>query len=75
MHYYALLRTLLASFFLYLAWPYVISVTSTLETIFWGAWLVFLFLILGANLATLLQVSKPPLIEQEMDKIRKTHKH
>lgn len=75
MHYYALLRTLLACFFLYIAWPYFMRASSSVEMLFWGVWLLLLLFVLGANLATLLQVTKPPIIEQERKKIRKTHKH
>ncbi len=62
---YALLRLLLAAFFLYFAWPYIPLATSSLETVFWGVWLLFFLLVVGANLATLLQIVSPPVMEQE----------
>ncbi|KKE79059.1 hypothetical protein NSA56_07285 [Oceanobacillus caeni] len=62
---YAILRLLLAAFFLYVAWPYFPYAVTTLEQVFWGSWLVFLFLVIGANLATLLQMTKPPVMEQK----------
>ncbi|MFS0751184.1 hypothetical protein [Oceanobacillus sp. 1P07AA] len=65
MRQYALLRLLLAVFFLYIAWPLIPEATSQLEFIFWGCWLVFLFLFVGANLSTLLQITSPPVMEQK----------
>lgn len=62
---YAILRLLLAGFFLYVAWPYFPHAVTTLEQVFWGSWLVFLMLVIGANLATLLQMTGPPVMEQE----------
>lgn len=65
MRHYTILRLLLAAFFLYVAWPMIPNVSSQLELYFWGAWLVFLLLVIGANLATLLQMTRPPAMEQE----------
>ncbi|WP_085991698.1 hypothetical protein [Oceanobacillus senegalensis] len=62
---YAILRLLLAGFFLYVAWPVFPYAQTTLEQLFWGSWLVFLLLVVGANLATLLQMTRPPVMEQE----------
>ncbi|WP_010099158.1 hypothetical protein [Ornithinibacillus scapharcae] len=72
MRHYAFLRLLLAGFFLYFAWPLIPQASSRLEFIFWGAWLAFLIIVIGANLATLLKMSDPPIMEQELDKIRQT---
>ncbi|MDL4840676.1 hypothetical protein [Aquibacillus rhizosphaerae] len=65
---YALLRILLACFFLYIAWPSIRGEISYLSSIFWGAWLVFFLLVLGSNFATLLKMTRPPVMEQESDK-------
>jgi hypothetical protein len=65
MKHYAILRLLLAAFFLYFAWPFIPNATSTLGFVFWGIWLFFLVLVVGANLATLLQMTRPPVMEQE----------
>ncbi|MBP2077340.1 hypothetical protein [Oceanobacillus polygoni] len=65
MRHYAILRLLLAAFFLYIAWPVIPSASSNTELIFWGGWLLFLLLVIGANLATLLQMTSPPVMEQE----------
>ncbi|WP_339228382.1 hypothetical protein NSQ77_01195 [Oceanobacillus sp. FSL K6-2867] len=72
MRHYAILRLLLAAFFLYIAWPVIPSASSNTELIFWGGWLSFLLLVIGANLATLLQMTTPPVMEQEQynDRIR-----
>ncbi|MFC4022546.1 hypothetical protein ACFOUV_01780 [Oceanobacillus longus] len=65
MRHYAILRLLLASFFLYIAWPVIPYITTNVELIFWGGWLLFLLLVVGANFATLLQMTRPPVMEQE----------
>ncbi|SET44925.1 hypothetical protein SAMN05216389_111142 [Oceanobacillus limi] len=65
MRHYAILRLLLAGFFLYFAWPLIPEASSQMEAIFWGSWLVFFLLVVGANFATLLQMTAPPAMEQE----------
>jgi hypothetical protein len=65
MRHYAILRILLAGFFLYFAWPAIPYATTMIEQLFWAAWLVFLLLVVGANFATLLQMTKPPIMEQD----------
>ncbi|WP_068674668.1 hypothetical protein [Oceanobacillus sp. Castelsardo] len=72
---YAILRLLLAAFFLYVAWPYFPYAATTVEKLFWGSWLVFLFLVIGANLATLLQMTKPPVMEQKELTARQVDMH
>lgn len=75
MKHYAILRLLLAGFFLYIAWPLIPQVSSNLELLFWGSWLFFLLLVIGANLATLLQMTKPPIMEQGQLKKRQYDNH
>jgi hypothetical protein len=65
MRHYAILRLLLAGFFLYVAWPHIPEAVTRTETVFWGMWLTFFLLVAGANLATLLRMSRPPVMEQE----------
>ena len=65
MRHYTVLRLLLALFLLYFAWPYIPTATTQLANIFWIAWLIFLVLVIGGNLATLLQLSSPPIMERE----------
>ncbi|GGJ96783.1 hypothetical protein GCM10007063_19040 [Lentibacillus kapialis] len=65
MQHFAILRLLLAGFFLYVAWPVIPSAVSTEAFLFWGAWLVFFILVVGANFAALLQMTEPPVMEQE----------
>ncbi|WP_096269676.1 hypothetical protein [Paucisalibacillus globulus] len=72
MRHYAFLRLLLAAFFMYFAWPLIPQATSQLEMLFWGAWLAFFVLVFGANFATLLKMSEPPVMEQEYAKVRQT---
>lgn len=67
---YTILRLLLAGFFLYVAWPYLPNAVTTVEKLFWGSWIVFALLVVGANLATLLQLISPPAMEQEREKTR-----
>ncbi|MCM3741168.1 hypothetical protein M3210_12895 [Oceanobacillus luteolus] len=66
------LRLLLAALMLYFAWPKFTLAASGLEMTFWGMWLAFLLLVVGANLANLLQMIAPPVMEQsfEENKIR-----
>lgn len=67
MRQYTILRLLLALFLLYFAWPYIPTATTQLANIFWIVWLTFLVLVIGGNLATLLQISSPPVMEQKQD--------
>ncbi|MEI3606047.1 hypothetical protein SPD48_10115 [Pseudogracilibacillus sp. SE30717A] len=62
---YTILRILLAIFLIYFAWPYIPEAVTQIERIFWGAWLLFLILVIGGNLATLLKMSSPPVMEQK----------
>lgn len=75
MRYYPLLRLLLAALLLYIAWPLIPLAVSQLEMIFWGVWILFFLLVVGANFATLLQMTAPPVMEQEKVLERKTHNH
>ncbi|GIO27822.1 hypothetical protein [Ornithinibacillus bavariensis] len=72
MRHYAILRILLAAFFLYFAWPLIPKAETQIEMLFWGSWMVFLLLVIGANFATLLKLADPPVMEQEYDKQRQT---
>lgn len=62
---YAILRLLLAAFFLYFAWPFIPQATLRIEMLFWGMWLSLFLLVVGANFSTLLQMTEPPVMEQE----------
>ncbi|MDY0396971.1 hypothetical protein ACFSMW_15710 [Virgibacillus halophilus] len=73
MRHYAVLRLLLALFFLYFAWPLIPQASSSMELLFWAVWIVFLLLVVGANLATLLQMTKPPVMEQKSMQRSKTY--
>lgn len=64
MRHFTILRLLLAAFLLYVAWPLIPEAASRMEVTFWGVWLSFLVLVVGGNLATLLQISKAPIMEQ-----------
>lgn len=69
---YAILRLLLAGLFLYVAWPLIPLASSKLEVIFWGSWVGLFLLVVGANLATFLQMTSPPVMEQEKLRRRNT---
>lgn len=75
MYHYAILRLLLACFFLYFAWPYIPEAVTNIERIFWAGWLTFFILVTGANLATLLQLTFPPIMEQNSKTQKKTHNY
>jgi type VI protein secretion system component VasK len=75
LRHYAVLRILLASFLLYIAWPQIPLASSQLASLFWGVWLLLFVLVLGSNLATLLQMTRPPILEQDRQLQRKTLKH
>lgn len=72
MSHYTVLRLLLACFFLYFAWPFIPEAVSSIERIFWGSWLIFFLLVVGANLATLLQITHPPIMEQKHERQRQS---
>lgn len=65
MRQYTMLRLLLSAFLLYFAWPYIPEATTMTEKLFWGVWLGFLMLVIGGNLATMLHISSPPIMEQK----------
>ena len=73
MRHYTILRLLLAAFLLYFAWPVIPQAATSLEVLFWGIWLSLFLLVVGGNLATLLQLTKPPVMEQERVQQRSTH--
>jgi len=73
MRHYTILRLLLAAFFLYFAWPVIPQATTSLEMLFWGIWLGLFLLVVGGNFATLLQLTKPPVMEQERVRQRDIH--
>ncbi|MFD2627899.1 hypothetical protein [Oceanobacillus kapialis] len=75
MRHYAILRLLLAGFLLYFAWPVIPYANTVPEMIFWGGWLGFLILVVGANLATFLQMTKPPIMEQQEQERRHSHNY
>lgn len=64
LHHFAILRLLIAGLLLYFAWP-LIALSTFSETLFWGVWLSFFWLVVGANFATVLTITKPPIMEQE----------
>lgn len=64
MHSYSILRLLLVAFFIYFAWPFIAEATVQIETIFWGTWLLLAVFVVGGNLATFLNLSEPPNLEQ-----------
>ncbi|MGM8366289.1 hypothetical protein ACLIBG_12540 [Virgibacillus sp. W0181] len=75
MYQYTVLRLLLACFFLYFAWPYIPEAVTKVERIFWGGWLGFFTLVVGANLATLFQMTVPPVMEQKNREQKRSHNY
>lgn len=71
----ALLRLLLACFFLYVAWPSIPEATTQLGTVFWGMWLVFFMLVAGANLALMMKLDTTAKLEQMETRRRKVENH
>ncbi|MCD5323849.1 MULTISPECIES: hypothetical protein [Pontibacillus] len=69
MRQHALLRLLLACFLFYVAWPSVQVQNHTIGSFFWMTWLVFLFMVMGANLAILLKL--PVQVEYEEEESTK----
>lgn len=53
---YSILKLLIAGFLLYMAWPSIQMYRGDLAQLFWFSWFVFLLLVIGANLATVLMV-------------------
>ncbi|MUV39329.1 hypothetical protein JNUCC1_03205 [Lentibacillus sp. JNUCC-1] len=71
MRHYSILKLMLAALFLYFAWPVIPEAVTHLEKMFWLSWLAFFFLVAGANLATLLGMTRPPIIEQRSEPERR----
>ncbi|KGX93365.1 hypothetical protein N781_09930 [Pontibacillus halophilus JSM 076056 = DSM 19796] len=67
---HAWLRILLACFLLYMAWPFLGVQGSTVATLFWGAWLAFFLLVIGANLAIVLRFRSKPQFHEKEEKRR-----
>lgn len=65
MRQYAILRLLVAGFLLYIAWPVIPQMATNIEVVFWGLWLGLFMLFTGGNTATLLQMTRPPAMEQQ----------
>src|SRR5690625_2820369 len=61
---FAILRLLMACFLLYIALSHI-ELSSLSATLFWGTWLGFCWLVAGANFATVLTLTRPPVMEQE----------
>ncbi|CDQ39320.1 MULTISPECIES: hypothetical protein [Virgibacillus] len=72
---YTILRLLLAGFLLYVAWPSIPYASTVMEQIFWAAWIGFFLFVVGANVASLLQMIKPPIMEQQEERQRQTYNH
>lgn len=70
MRHYAVLRFLLACFFLYFAWPIIPTAVTSTASLFWGLWLVLFLLVIASNTATILQITEPPSMEQERTRSR-----
>lgn len=65
MRMYTVLRILFALFLLYVAWPFIPLATTEAAKLFWLVWLFLFVLVVGGNLATLLRLSDPPVMEQD----------
>ncbi len=75
MRQYTILRLLLLTFLLYVAWPVIPEASGQLQVTFWGVWLGFMLLSFGGNLATLLQLSHPPVMEQRTENNKRVREH
>ena len=64
MRIYTLLRLMFSLFLLYVAWPFVPLAVTQEAKLFWLVWFGLFFLVVGSTLATLLQMSDPPVMEQ-----------
>lgn len=72
---YALLRLLLALFLLYVAWPSMIHTGSGIEQTFWSMWFIFVLIVSGANLATLMELNRTAQLEQSNTRERQVDNH
>ncbi|MFB1050840.1 hypothetical protein [Paraliobacillus sp. JSM ZJ581] len=54
---YALLRLLLASFLIYMAYPSLKLQTTSTAHLFWFSWFGFFLLVIGSNLAIVLKIN------------------
>lgn len=75
MRLYTILRLTFAGFLLYVAWPFIPVGTTPIAKGFWITWLTFLCFVIGGNLATLLQLTNPPVMEQEQEKRETARMH
>jgi len=67
----SLFKILLAILFLYIAWPTVSVSLHSFANIFWLCWLCLFFLVVGGNLSTLLKITSPSLLEEEIKRGQK----
>lgn len=70
---HSLFKILLASLFLYIAWPKVTISTYSFANLFWLSWLILFLLVIGGNLSTLLKITEPPILEKSYRPGEKTH--
>lgn len=70
MRQYVILRLLIAGFLLYLAWPAIPGMSTNIEAVFWAFWLGLFFLFVSSNSAALLQMTHPPVMEQQRQRER-----
>lgn len=66
---------LLGLFLIYLIWPTLLEMISWNEIIFWILWLSLFLLVFGANLASMLQINSPSLLEQKKNQRTNTDNH
>ncbi|WP_425441487.1 hypothetical protein [Salinibacillus kushneri] len=64
----ALLKLLIACYFLYLALPSIREMTTSASSLFWAAWIVFFVLVAGANLGVLLDIKSGKSVEHSENK-------
>ncbi|WP_368652332.1 hypothetical protein AB4Y30_11275 [Ornithinibacillus sp. 4-3] len=50
---------------MYFVWPIFPQALSMTEKLFWLTWIGLFLLVVGANLASLLQIVSQPIIEQK----------
>jgi len=75
MNHFALFRILFACFLLYVAWPYIPTMETGLEMIFWGVWLLLFVLIVGGNGLRFLQMRVTTGLPKEEQSRERAREH
>lgn len=75
MNQFALFRILFTCFLLYVAWPYIPTMQTGIEKLFWGVWLSLFVLIVGGNGIAFMQLKTTTGMAKEEQEKQRAREH